>query len=90
MSQDDPLFVMSMYANKQDLYEAKANYYLIKSVEMAEDVGRLAALCAALAADLPDTGDYCDFDSAVYASLPQHLCDLVDTAEEKLEKILKQ
>jgi hypothetical protein len=93
---DDPMFVMSMYGNKVSLYKAKSAFYenKAKALQVAidalvEDVGNLAALCAALAAELPDTGDYCDFDSAVYASMPKHLCDLVDEAEDKLREILK-
>ena len=31
MSQDDPHFVMSMFANKEELYKAKAKYYMEKS-----------------------------------------------------------
>jgi len=57
---------------------------------LKDDRQYLASLCAALAADLPDRGDYCNMDSEVYASMPQHLCDMVDAAEKVLESILKQ
>jgi hypothetical protein len=40
----DPMFVMSMYANKTDLYEAKAKYYMEKSESLQAEVKRLKDL----------------------------------------------
>jgi predicted nuclease with TOPRIM domain len=37
----DPMFVMSMYANKTDLYEAKAKYYMEKSESLQAEVDQL-------------------------------------------------
>ena len=37
----DPMFVMSMYLNKTDLYEAKAKYYMEKSEKLTAEIKRL-------------------------------------------------
>lgn len=39
---NDPMFVMSMYANKQDLYEAKAKYYMEKSDRLEAALQKIA------------------------------------------------
>ena len=35
---DPPSFVMSKYINKQDLYEAKADYYMKKSLRLEREL----------------------------------------------------
>ena len=71
----DPMFVMSMYMNKTDLYEAKAKYYMEKSESLQVKVE-----------ELEDSVDRCSSRNVADADL---IADLQAKAEV-LEKIIAE